>query len=86
MSNRTYQVDEQAFEQATINLSQVSAMLAMLAQNGDDPQGFSSTEMAVQVIFGAQQMIDETKQRLSAGFKGIVDSPKLEPEVLTSGM
>ena len=86
MNNSIYKLDGEAFEQASINLSQVSAMLSMLAQNGDDPQGFSSTEMAVQVIFGAQQMIDETKQRLSAGLKGIVDSPKLEPEVLTSGM
>jgi hypothetical protein len=86
MSNRTYQVDEQAFESATINLSQVSAMLGMLAQNGDDPQGFTSTEMAVQVIFGAQQMIDEAKQKLKSGFKGIAPDQTIEPEPLTSGM
>ncbi|MGO4894214.1 hypothetical protein [Flavobacterium sp. W21_SRS_FM6] len=86
MSESIYKLDSEAFEQASINLSQVSAMLNILAETGEGKTEFQSHEEVVQVIYASRQMVQEAKEKLRAGFKGIVPVQSIEPEPLTSGM
>jgi hypothetical protein len=86
MNNSIYKLDADAYEQAEINLKQVSAMLNVLAESGEGKTEFQSHDEAIQVIYASRQMIDEAKQKLKAGFKGIVPNQSVEPETITSGL
>tara|TARA_R110001583_G_scaffold126232_2_gene277822 strand:+ start:1859 stop:2119 length:261 start_codon:yes stop_codon:yes gene_type:complete len=86
MNTNTYAVNQNNLQDAFINLNQVSAMLSMLAQNGEGETGFSSHDDAIQVIYSCRQMINDTKLDLESNATGNTPRDSTVDELPSSGM
>ncbi|MDO6838252.1 hypothetical protein Q4602_02115 [Paraglaciecola chathamensis] len=86
MNTNTYSVNQNSLQDAFINLSQVSAMLNMLAENGDGGTCFTSHEDAIQVIHGCRQMINDTKTELESNAVANTPAHLSVDELPSSGM
>tara|TARA_R110001592_G_scaffold202183_1_gene451422 strand:- start:5150 stop:5410 length:261 start_codon:yes stop_codon:yes gene_type:complete len=86
MNTNTYSVNQNSLQDAFINLNQVSAMLSMLAQNGEGETGFSSHDDAIQVIYSCRQMINDTKLDLESNAAANTPGHAAMDELPSSGM
>lgn len=71
MTTDVFKIEESTFNKATINLYQARSMLNMLAENGDNREGFSDHADALQVIYASQQMVGEALEILDTA-SGVV--------------